>query len=250
MKLFSILCFLFLSIHIFHGQESAELRLPNSETRDFSLAVASNIKRYRENSSLAYQTEDLERAQFLYDSLVNKVLIGTRFDNFRVKNYKSRREFKFEEFTKPIYLKTSAIWAEPNDSEIKALNDVAEEFGDIIDFVILYWESPERIREAKREFNENITILYVDELQNENTTVVPILKHSLGLPSVILMDEERKVLNIRKGVSPTFISNPITEEVPEFGQFNTPDTEEQFVHSYGVYFDFLSENITQIINNM
>ncbi len=250
MKLFSIICFLFLSTHLFYGQESAELRLPTSETRSFSEAIATNIKRYRNNSSLAYKTEDLERAQFLYDSLIGKVLIGTTFDNFKVNDYKTRREFEFDEFTKPIYLKTSAIWAEPNDSEIKALNDVAAEFGDIIDFVILYWNSPEVIRESRKEFDENITILYVNELDNSHTTVIPILKHSLGLPSIFLMDEERKIINIRKGVSPTFISTPITDEVPPFGEFNTPDTEEQFVHSYGIYFDFLTKNITEIINKM
>lgn len=250
MKLFSITCFLFLFTYNTFGQESTQLRLPTTETRSFSEAIATNIKRYRENSSLAYHTEDLERAQFLYDSLVNKVLVGTHFDNFAVNEYRSQQAFKFEQFDKPIYLKTSALWAEPNNSEIKALNDIAAEFGDIIDFAILYWESPENIKEARIEFNPNITILYVDERQNKNTAIVPILKHSLGLPSIILMDEERKILNIRKNVSPTFISTPITAEVPVFGEFNTPDTEEQFVHSYGVYFDFLSENVTKIINEM
>lgn len=250
MKLFSIFCFLFLSPLLFFGQESAEVNLPDSETRPFSDAIATNIKRYRLNSNLAYETEDLERAQFLYDSLVNKVLVGTKFDNFLVNDYKSKQPIHFEEFTKPVYLKTTALWAEPNDSELKALNDVAAEFGDIIDFVVLYWESPERIREARKEFDDNITVLYVDELDNANTAVVPILKHSLGLPSIILMDEEKKILNIKKGVSPTFIASPLTEEVPAFGEFNTPDTEEQFVHSYGVYFDFLTKNVTEIINKM
>ncbi len=250
MKLFSITCFLFLSFLSLFAQGSSELGLPTSETRSFSEAIATNIKRYRENSKLAYNTEDLERAQFLYDSLVNKVLVGTHFDNFSVNEYRSQEPFKFEEFKKPIYLKTSALWAEPNDSELKALNDIASEFGDIIDFVILYWESPETIREARKEFDSNITVLYVDERQNTNTAIVPILKHSIGLPSIILMDEERKVINIRKNVSPTFIQSPITEEVSVYGEFNTPDTEEQFVHSYGVYFDFLSKNVTEIINKM
>lgn len=250
MKLVSILCFLFLSLHNLTGQESTDLRLPEANSRPFSEAIATNIKRYKNHSNLAYETEDLERAKFLYDSLVNKVLIGTEFDNFSVTDYKSNQPVKFEEFTKPIYLKTSAVWAEPNDSEIKALNDIAAEFGDIIDFVILYWESSENIHEARREFNKNITVLYVDEQQNTNTAVVPILKHSLGLPSVILMDEKRKILNIRKGVSPNYLETPLTEEIPDFGEFNTPDTEEQFIHSYGVYFEFLTENVTKIINNM
>ena len=50
-----------------------------------------------------------------------------------------------------------------------------------------------------------------------------------------------------KNISPHFISNPQTEEIPEFGEFNTPDTEVQFVHSYGVYFEFLTENSTSIL---
>lgn len=250
MKLVSITCFLFLSLYTLYGQQSADLRFPASESRAFSEAIATNIKRYKNNSNLAYETEDIERAEFLYDSLINKVLIGTKFDNFLVNDYKSKQPIKFEEFTKPIYLKTSAIWAEPNESEIKALNDIAAEFGDIIDFVILYWESPENIREARKEFDDNITVLYVDEQRNTNTAVVPILKHSLGLPSVILMDQERKILNIRKGVSPTFIETPLAEEIHDFGEFNSPDTEEQFVHSYGIYFDFLTQNVTEIINKM
>ena len=55
-----------------------------------------------------------------------------------------------------------------------------------------------------KAYNENIKILYVDEMQNNNSYVISQLKHSLGLPTTFLIDGNKRILDIRRGVTHSF----------------------------------------------
>ena len=102
----------------------------------------------------------------------------------------------FDNFEKPIYLKTISTWCEPNDSEAAAFNDVADEFNDLIDFVVLYWDPKHKMDQVSQKYNRNVTVIYVDETDNYSSAIVTSLKHSLGLPTVLLMDEERTIIEM------------------------------------------------------
>ncbi len=233
----------------FSQNNEVPLNLPSEDFRFFSDAIANNIRLYKVNSQVATEKKDLERIKFLYDSLVSKVLKGTHFDNFLVTDYKSNKPIYLENFTKPIYLKTTSNWCEPNESEIQALNDIAEEFGDVIDFVVLYWDTRTTLETVKKPYTDNVHVIYVDELENYNSTIVHVVKHSLGIPSIFLMDNKRTIIDIKKGVSPSFTSQPTTE-YKGFGNFNPPTSKEHFINSYTTYFEALAKDVNTILQNI
>ena len=233
----------------FSQSDNESVDFPTDDFQFFSDAIANNIRLYKVNSKVAHEKKDTERAQFLFDSLVNNCLKGTHFDNFIVNDYKSGQTRYMETFTKPIYLKTTATWCEPNDSEVQALNDIATEFGDVIDFVVLYWDERSKLDNSQKIYNKNVSIVYVDELENYNSAIVHTLKHSLGMPSVLLMDGGRNIIDIRKNVSPIFHTQKESTFV-KYGEFNPLTTKEHFVNTYNTYFDAIVKDVNTILQNI
>lgn len=220
----------------------------NYNFKFFSDAIDENVHLYRTNSQIANEKQDIERVNFLYDSLVNNCLKGTHFDNFLVTKANGNLTY-FDNFEKPIYLKTISTWCEPNDSEAAAFNDVADEFNDLIDFVVLYWDPKFKMSEVSQKYNKNVTVIYVDETDNYSSNIVTSLKHSLGLPTILLMDQERTILDIQRGAIPKYTPPP-SEGLKKYGTFNPGTTKDHFVNSYGDYFDKLVIDVNTIIGNM
>lgn len=232
------------------GQTNEDtLDYPDGDFRFFSDEIANNIRLYKVNSKVANEKKDIERAQFLFDSLVNHCLKGSHFDNFIVNDFKSSQPKYIEKFTNPIYLKTTATWCEPNDSEVQALNDVANEFGDVIDFVVLYWDTRSNLALSEKDYGANVSVVYVDELENQNSAIVHTLKHSLGMPTVLLMDAERKIIDVQKNISPIY-NFESSEEYIKYGEFNPSTSKEHFVKTYGVYFDAIIKDVNTILENL
>jgi len=166
MKKILILGILFLYIGNAFGQ--LERKVP------FSIAVAAHIKKYNLKSNEAYKDQDLEYAQFLFDSLVENHLVGTYMDNFKMSPIKGE-PISFKEIEKPIFLITYATWCVPGIGEIPALNDLSDKFHDQIDFIVLFWDTKERLKEKEDEYSENIQLLYVNELTNQNSYIIKSL---------------------------------------------------------------------------
>ncbi len=168
------------------------------EPRDlFSQAIGKNIRKYRREAKRAYIYKDEARAQFLFDSLVTKVANGKYLDNFKIRKSSGRRTnlYKFE---KPIYLVTYATWCVPGKGEIPALSDVADKHHKEIDFVVLFWGSKKKVKKLRRQFGRNIHVLYVDEKENRSDFTIRTMKHSLGFPTSFFVDEDKKILDIRR----------------------------------------------------
>ena len=217
-----------------------------NEFRFFSDEISKNIRLYKANSRYANEKGDKERNEYLFDSLVKNCLRGSHFDNFLVSKSNGSLLY-FEDFEKPIYLKTTASWCEPNDSESAAFNDVAKEFSDLIDFVVLYWDSKNKIDEINQKYSSHVTILYVDEISNFNSDIIGTLKHSLGFPTYILMDAERMVIDVKRGANPIYEPS-YQEGIKRYGTYNQESTKEHFVNSYSNYFDKLVLDINLIIS--
>ncbi len=165
----------------------------------FSEAIEKNIKKYTKNSQNAYAEKDFDRAEFLFDSLINNVVNGSYLDNFKVRKL-SGRKIELYKFEKPIFLMTYASWCTPGVGEIPALNEVAEKHYKDIDFVVLFWDSKENVRKSAREYSNKINIIYVDEKENKNDHIVEIMKHSLGFPTSFFIDETKRIVDVRRGV--------------------------------------------------
>ena len=163
----------------------------------FSKAIGKNIRKYRRESKQAYARKDLERAEFLFDSLVNNVINGTYLDNFNVRKF-SGRKIELYKFEKPTYLITYASWCVPGAGEIPAFNDIADRYYNEIDFIILFWGSKKKIRKIKRKFSRRINILYVDEKENRYDFAIRTMKHSLGFPTSFFINADKKILDVRR----------------------------------------------------
>ncbi len=168
-------------------------------SRLFSTEIGKNIKKYRQKSQQAYANKDFEQAEFLFDSLINNVVNNSYLDNFKVKKL-SGRKVELYDFEKPIFLMTYASWCTPGIGEIPALNEVADKYHDEIDFVILFWDTSKKARKKARQYNSKFTILFVDEMENNNDHIVETMKHSLGFPSMFFIDKSKKILDVRRGV--------------------------------------------------
>jgi thiol-disulfide isomerase/thioredoxin len=173
------------------------------EQVSFSEVISLHLPKYKKHADKAYRTNNVERANFLFDSLVSHVLKGSYLDNFKVRDLKKKPVF-LNHFEKPVYLTTYASWIVPTAGEIPALNKLAEKYSGQVDFVMLFWDDNETAREMAKKYSKNITILYVDEMQNSSPYVIKVMKHSLGFPTSFLLDKDKKILDIRRKISHPF----------------------------------------------
>lgn len=195
----------------------------------FSVAISSHIVKYNQKIDVAYQDKDLERAEFLFDSLVTNHLNGTYMDNFNVYPLKGE-SVSLEEFDKPVFLITSASWCVPGVGEIPALNDLVDRFHDQIDFVVLFWDTKENLKEKTKEYTQNIKLVYIDEKTNQDSYIINKLKHALGFPMMYFMDKNKKILDIRKIV--------------------VHHSSETLSNSYNIHFNSLSKGVSLLIADL
>jgi len=164
----------------------------------FSQAIGKNIKRYRIKSQRAYADNDFERAELLFDSLIKKVINGSRLDNFPIRKISGKRKMLYD-YEKPIFLMTYASWCTPGIGEIPALNEIARKYHKDIDFIVLFWDTKQNTRKLSKEYDSKINIVYVNELDNTNSATVKAMKHSLGFPTSFFIDRDKKILDVRRG---------------------------------------------------
>lgn len=166
----------------------------------FSEALAVHLPKYEINAKRAYRFRNYEEAQRLFDSLVQYGLKGSYMDNFKFNRLNGKKVYLYD-LQKPIYLITYASWCVTSKGEIPALNRLAKEYSKEIDFVVLYWDDKASTRKAANDYNQHVKVLYVNELNNKDAFVVSHLKHTLGLPTIFLIDKNKKILDVRRGVN-------------------------------------------------
>jgi len=169
----------------------------------FSEALSQHLPKYEKKAKKAYELRDYSLGRELFDSLVKFDLNESYMDNFKF-NQLNSKEISFYDFKKPVYLITYSSWCVASEGEIPALNQLASKYHDKIDFVILFWDDRRTTKQMSKAYNNNIKVLYVDEMQNKNSYVITQLKHSLGLPTTFLIDGNKKILDIRRGVTHSF----------------------------------------------
>ncbi|MCO6148518.1 redoxin domain-containing protein [Flavobacterium sp. NRK1] len=163
----------------------------------FSNAIKINFYKYKKESTLAFATGDVERGQFLFDSLVQHRLIGTTFDNLTLKKSSGSR-LKLSSIQKPLFLITYASWCVPNQGEIPALNKLARKYGKDVKIVVLFWDRKDKMKKLKRRFSHKITVCYAHEYYKTDARTVAALKHTLGFPTSYFLDADRKIVDIRR----------------------------------------------------
>lgn len=189
MRKFYLLFTLFAFCFFGYGQESG---------LSFAGAIKLHLKKYNAQSDLAFENKDWQKGQVLFDSLVSNYLIGTTFEDYTLKSFE-KRKIKLSSFKKPVFILTYASWCIPSKGEIPALNKLAQKYSKDVKFVILFWDKKHNVKKISRKFNHNITICYAHETYKNDANVVANLKHTLGFPTSYFLDQDLKVVNIKRG---------------------------------------------------
>lgn len=227
-----VLVLFFISPIVFSQQDSQDRIF-------FSQALAENLSDYNKKADRAYRFGDYEKGKELFREFTNTKLEGTYMDNVSFKNLK-RKELRLYQFENPVFLITYASWCIPGKGEIPALNDLAEQYSGKIDFVVLFWDRREKARELAEQFGSHISLVYVDETENQGAYSVKLLKHSLGLPTCFLLSEEKEIMEIRRSVFPSLQTDSEQAYRQNFIALETAINKNLVKEIEGIY----AENIT------
>ena len=185
----TLLILLFISLWNLNAQENEKIL--------FSEAINSTINTYNSRVDAALASGEFEYAKSLFDSLVKDHLQGSYIDALEFERFNSGIA-STEEFDKPTILLTYASWCIPSEGEIPVLNKMVERYSDLVDFVVLFWDSKDTVRKLAKSFDKNINIVYVDETKNKHMQTVNLLKHALGLSLSFVMGADGEILDINR----------------------------------------------------
>lgn len=163
----------------------------------FSEALSLHLKEYNKQADHAIANGDIEYAKSLFDSLIKNHLQGTFLDNLKFEGQNTSFT-STEDWNKPTVLLTYESWCIPNEGEIPALNKLANQYSDLIDFVVLYWDSKSEVRKRAKQFDKNIQVVYVDDSKNQHMQTVKLLKHALGLSLSYVISANKEILDINR----------------------------------------------------
>ncbi len=169
----------------------------------FSEELYMHLSDYNRKADLAYRFNDYDKGKELFESFIQDHLEGSYMDDFKFQGL-NKKEVNLYNYKNPVFLITYASWCIPSKGEIPAINKLASEYKDKIDFVILFWDKKDKAKELSKKFSSDISVVYVDESKNQGAYVVKQLKHSLGLPTCFLLDENKQIMDIRRSVFPSF----------------------------------------------
>ena len=168
------------------------------DSHGFADAIKLHLKKYNNKSNLAFENRDWQKGQVLFDSLVSNYLIGTTFEDYTLKSFE-KKKLKLSSFKKPIFILTYASWCIPSKGEIPALNKLAQKYSKDVKFVILFWDKKHSVKKISRKFNHNISVCYAHESYKNDANIVSNLKHTLGFPTSYFLDQNLRVVNIKRG---------------------------------------------------
>ncbi len=181
--------------------------------KTFTVAVKQNIKKYNALSNRAYEKGDVEHGQFLFDTLVNNQLVGTKFEDYTLKKI-SGGKLKLSTIKKPILLQTYSSWCVLNKGEIPALNKLARKYYKDLKIVVVFWDRKQAAKSLASQFNSNIEVCYANENYKKDESVVATLKYAIGFLTSYYLDENLKVVSIKKGApAQTPKKTPIKEAI-------------------------------------
>lgn len=163
----------------------------------FSESVKANFKKYVSLSNKAYTLKNYEKAENLFDSLVQNSLAGTHFDDFSFKRLGKSR-IQLSKIDKPILLITYSTWCIMGKGEIPALNQLAKEYKDKMQIVVVFWNKKNDMKRIARSFNSEIMVCYANDSEQKDRKAISYLKKTFGFPTSYLIDENMELIDIQK----------------------------------------------------
>ena len=177
------------------------------DERLFSDAIRINFSNFKQQSNKAYKAGDFDRGQFLFDSLVQNQLVGSKFNDFTLRRV-SNRKLKMSNVKKPIFLVTYAAWCVPGKGEILALNKLAKEYSKEVEFLVIVWGKKQEVKKFSKKFSGQIEICYAHKNYKNDNEIVENMKETLGFPTCYMIDSNLQVVNIKRGSASVPLKTP------------------------------------------
>jgi len=175
-------------------------------------AIKENINTYNKASNIAYEKNDIIEGKRLFDSLVKYKLVGTKFDDFNIKCFYSKN-LKLNRIDKPIFIITYASWLVIPIGEIAALNLLAKEHRDRVQFIVLFWDKKATIKKIANKFSDDMKICYANENYKNDSHIIATIKHTLGFPTSFFIDENKNIVSIKHFNNKVKPKTPIVEAI-------------------------------------
>lgn len=221
MHKFSLTALFSLSIFFSYSQDTISY---------FSDAVKKNIKSYTKASNKAYETNNIKEGKNLFDSLVKNKLIGTKFDDFNLKVYKEKN-VKINRINKPIFIITYASWCVITKGEIPALNILAKEHRNDMQIIVIFWDKKSDIKNIAYKFSDDIKVCYANENYAKDAHLIATIKHTLGFPTSIFIDENKNVVSVKHFQNTIKLKTPIKQAIIASYNYFSKDINENLVNS-------------------
>ncbi len=171
-----------------------------SEKIFFSESLDMHLPSYLRKVERSIALRQQDSVKFLFDELVEEKLTGTILNDFKAKTL-NRKERNLSDFEKPALLITYSSWRINSKGEQEAINEIAKEYGNDIDIILLFWGDTQTVKSIAKGYHRNTTILHVNDMQNEHTRIIKNLKHSLGLPLVYALTSNKEIVGIQRRIS-------------------------------------------------
>ena len=178
----------------------------------FSDALRVNFSKFKSQSNKAFTQGDYERGQFLFDSLVQNQLIGSKFNNYTLKRV-SDRKLKMSKIKRPIFMITYAAWCVPSKGEFLALNKLAKEYQNEVEFIVIVWGKKKEVKKYSRKLGTHIEVCYAHKSFKSDNEMVESLKEKVGFPTSYLMDSNLQLIDIKRGAATIPLKTPTKEAV-------------------------------------
>lgn len=195
----------------------------------FSETVKANFKKYVSLSNKAYSKKNYQKAESMFDSLVQNSLKGTQFDDFSFKRLGKSR-LQLSEIEKPILLVTYSSWCIMGKGEIPALNQLANEYKDKMQIVVVFWNKKRDMRKIAKKFDKDIVVCYAHDAEQKDTKTIAYLKKTFGFPTSYLIDENMELVDIQKN-------------------FVKPENKVNMKNSLDFYYKKFNSDLTSLIIN-
>ena len=163
----------------------------------FSESVKANFKKYVSLSNKAYNNKNYQIAENLFDSLVRNSLAGTHFDDFSFKRLGKSR-VQLSKIDKPILLITYSSWCIMGKGEVPALNNLAKEYKNKMQIVVVFWNKKKDMKRIARSFDSEIMVCYANDSEQKDIKAISYLKKTFGFPTSYLIDENMELVDIQK----------------------------------------------------
>ena len=165
----------------------------------FTSAVRVNLSEFKKNQQEALNQKDTEKVTVLFDSLVQNQIVGTYFDFLSVRKINGGR-LRFKKLKKPTIIFTHADWLVKNKGEVQAINKLAREYKNKVNFIFIYWIKKEGARKNSKKLNSNIITCFADEDYKYDFRMIKMMRNTLGFPTTYQMNEKRIIIDVDQGI--------------------------------------------------